>query len=114
MKWYLAGPMSGQPDHGYPAFEEACQNLRRLGYDIVSPHEVDHSEAHEDRGKKDHWDYMRLDLQELVKCDAIILLDNWHISMGACQELNVAIAMGIPIYRYDTTVSAPALFYQIN
>lgn len=33
---YVAGPMSGLPDHNYPAFREAATRLRDLGYQWVS------------------------------------------------------------------------------
>jgi hypothetical protein len=119
---YVAGPMQGLPEHGYPAFDAACSFLRNQWrhldepvWNVLSPHEVDNGETPDNRGTtKDHWDYMRLDMALLVTCDAICLLDGWARSRGAVQELNCAIAMGLDIFRYDQTVSAPDNFYQIG
>ena len=113
---YVAGPMQGHPDHGYPAFEEACRWLRmRGGWVVLSPHEIDNNETPETRGTtKDHWDYMKLDMAMLVTCEAMCLLDGWARSRGAVQELNCAIAMGLEIWRFDMTGYAPDIFYQIS
>ena len=34
---YVAGPMTGLPDHNYPAFAEAAARLRAVGYEVESP-----------------------------------------------------------------------------
>lgn len=121
---YVAGPMQGLSEHGYPAFERAVTWLRQwtVGgirgeplWEVLSPHEVDNGEDDATRGKTlDHWDYMKKDLQMLVTCDSICLLDGWSKSRGAVQELNCAIAMGLTVWRFDETVAAPDLFYQIS
>lgn len=41
MRLYLAGPMSGYVQFNFPAFYAATDDLRKRGYDIVSPAELD-------------------------------------------------------------------------
>lgn len=91
MKVYLAGPMTGLPDHNFPAFHAATQALREAGYDVVSPAEenpvADHS-------RPEPWAYyIRRDLRVLLDCDAIALLPGWEASRGACLEKSIAEAL---------------------
>jgi hypothetical protein len=64
-------------------------------------------EQHEDRfvynpmdfKERSRWeDYMRDGLAALVDADAIVMLDGWQKSRGACLERNVAFELKIPIY----------------
>ena len=91
---YLAGPMSGYPEHNYPAFREAARQLRNTGHKIVSPHEENPCT---DRERPVVW-YYRKDLQTLLRCDAIALLPGWEASHGAQLELYVAQALGFKVF----------------
>lgn len=86
---YIAGPMSRLPDYNYPAFHAATWHLRGLGYHVESPHEP---------GQVDGWgwaNYMRRGLQQMLTCDVIAMLPDWHQSRGAMLELRVAEALGM-------------------
>lgn len=91
MKLYLAGPMTGIPELNYPLFISEAARLRALGYEVVSPAEIN-------AGKEDGWvPCMRRDIPELVKCDGIALLPGWTQSRGAKVEHYVAAHLGLVI-----------------
>ena len=95
----MAGPMSGYPEHNFPAFEDACASLRKKMY-ILSPHEVEHGERPEDRGKLSYEEYLREDFKLLTECQGIILLPGWTKSKGAMAEFHYAVAAGMEIRAY--------------
>lgn len=107
---YLAGPMAGLPDHNWPAFEQAADDLRRAGYLVESPVEI----VQEQR-LLDDWDgvseltpaqrqrVMRECFRALVGdgvryrgVDGLALLDGWESSAGARAEAEVGAAIGLP------------------
>ncbi|MFY8322212.1 DUF4406 domain-containing protein [Pseudomonas aeruginosa] len=86
---YLAGPMTRLPEHNFPAFHTEAARLRSLGYQVENP--AEHGEI---PGFK--WaDYLRLDLQKLLTCQAIALLPGWMDSKGARLEFTVATNLGM-------------------
>lgn len=102
MKYYLAGPMAGLPKHNFPYFDRTTKILRSRGYDVYSPHEIDHGEDDGNRGQtKSHGEYLKVDLIALLMCDAVILLPGWSTSRGAVVELNTAISCGMKVFIWD-------------
>ncbi|HBO4545378.1 DUF4406 domain-containing protein [Pseudomonas paraeruginosa] len=86
---YLAGPMTGLPEHNFPAFHAEAARLRSLGYQVENPAEHGVIDGFE-------WaDYLRLDLQKLLTCQAIALLPGWMDSKGARLEFTVATNLGM-------------------
>lgn len=96
MKLYLAGKMSGLPDWGFAAFAKAAAELRAQGHDVVSPAELD---AFDDEpiGSRPWADYLKRDIPQLLKCDAIALLPNWENSRGARLECHIATELGLDV-----------------
>jgi hypothetical protein len=92
---YIAGPMTGFPNHNYPEFAYVAGVLRDRGVDVRSPHEIDN-------GSMDRtWDwYMREALKMLAECDEILLLVGWQQSRGASLERHVAEALGMKITEW--------------
>jgi len=88
---YLSGPMSGMPEHNFPAFNAEAARLRALGYDVVNPVDIN-----PDPGVTWH-QCLRNDLQALLTCDTLALLDGWMVSQGAHLELHVAHRVGMRI-----------------
>lgn len=91
---YVSGPMSGIVNFNYDAFNAVAEILRDAGYNVVNPAETDGG----DQTKSWH-DYMRADIQVIInECDALVLLQDWANSPGACVEVNTARAIGIPVW----------------
>ena len=92
MTIYIAGPMSGLPDHNYSAFHAAAAELTAAGEDVINPAES---------GLQDEpWDYcIRVGLRQLLTCDTIYLLPGWEKSRGAQLEHYVAYCLDYKI-RY--------------
>ena len=88
-KLYASGPMTGYPKYNYDAFEEATDQLRGVGYDVFSPHEV--------KGGDDwSWaDYMRADIPGGLGAQGIAVLEGWQESRGATAEVNLGHMLGI-------------------
>lgn len=96
---YLAGPMSGRPLFGFPAFFEAEKRLTDIGWTVVNPARIDVDSGFdpETSPPESHETYMRRDLPLLVACDAIALLSEWWMSKGATNELAVARMCGLEV-----------------
>lgn len=118
MKLYIAGPMSGKPLDNYPAFEEALELLRGLGYNAVSPHTV----AQPDEILKsramgaafretiEYASIMQRCISLLKEATAVALLPGWTLSVGACREVRIAGALGKPCEEINRWVDlAPDL-----
>lgn len=93
MKVYLAGPMSGYPEHNFPAFHSAAADLRSRGIDVVSP-----AECEGEQESKSWADWMRRDLQLISEVDAIACLPGWEKSKGARLETHIACELGMPLF----------------
>lgn len=100
---YIAGPMSGLPEHNYPAFNAAAQMLRGFGYGVLNPV---HSERHNPTpGTPQPWDwYMRHALRMICDADALALLPGWQRSRGATFEVHVAHVLGMEAHPLETWV----------
>lgn len=108
---YVSGPMSGIEHHNFPAFFDASDVLKKLGYDPINPAAFYPKRAYEWAGWKvahewavanpEKWEaYIRKDISLLLKADAIVLLDGWWNSKGACLEIVMAVCLGLPVYEF--------------
>ena len=105
MRLYLAGPMSGIKDFNFPAFNEAAEHLRKLGYEVFNPAEADVERDGFDPTKDDaepFLHYMQRDLPEVMASDGIAVLPGWKDSKGACLEVKVARECGLRVIDAKT------------
>jgi len=111
MKIYISGPMTGIPEHNYPAFNKAARELRKVGYEVVNPAELD--------GETEiPWeDCLRRDLHEIVGClkskngcKGIATLSGWKDSKGATLEVFVAKELRLPVYPVEHFLEENVIF----
>jgi hypothetical protein len=101
-KVYLAGPMSGIPQFNFPAFFEAARRLRKGGFEVISPAEIDNEEdkdaalASSDgapTGGKSWGDFLARDVKLIADSgiEGIVFLPGWSMSRGAKLEAFVGL-----------------------
>lgn len=100
---YLAGPMAGFPEHNYPLFTQVAGRLRKLGYTVLSPHEVPDNIAiqqncTDEEAVKSWARCIVRDLHVMFSCNAIALLPGWERSRGATLEVLLAKTLGFTIF----------------
>lgn len=109
MRLYVAGPMSGYPDHNFPAFRYAARRLRAMGHEVVSPVEMDESDGFDPSGEdvvpgSGQWAaFLSRDVKVVAdpRIEGIVVIDGWEQSRGAALEVHVARELGKTIYRID-------------
>ncbi len=97
-KCYIAGKIGNLPEEVYKKnFEIAKLEVLALGYEPVSPVDLPHDHSHT-------WnDYMKEDITEMLKCDAIYALRNWKQSPGATIEVSIGLSVGLDIiHQYNS------------
>lgn len=112
MKLYLSGPMSNVAHFNIPAFDSAAAALRGMGYDIVSPAELDDPETRRkslespdgapDKVGRTWGECLARDVKVVAdEVQGVIFLPDWHTSRGARLEAFVALLCGHQFYAYS-------------
>ncbi len=99
MKLYLSGPMTGYPEHNYPAFKAAAERWR---YHLDNVEVFNPAEAFDGDQTLPYTTYMRNDIHLLLQSDAIALLPGWRDSKGSRFELLIAQNLGLAVYNAVT------------
>ena len=101
MRVYISGPITGQPDGNRAAFEAAAVMLRAAGQIPINPHDLP-IWLPADVDAEELWRrHMRIDIRELVACDAVYMLPGWPASRGARLEHHVAVELGLHVIDGD-------------
>ena len=92
MKVYISGAITNNPN-AKAQFDKAKETLLELnkGYEPISPMDLPHN--HDKSWKS----FMKEDIIELMKCDAIYMMQGWHESKGAVIEKELACALDFKI-----------------
>lgn len=93
---YVSGPMTGIPEHNFPAFRDAAARLTDLGFDVIDP-----SRHGADEDGMTWEDYLRRDLADVLTVDELALLPGWERSKGATLEVHVARALSMPCHLLE-------------
>lgn len=90
MKIYIAGSITNDPNYK-EHFKKVKEKILKLGHVPLNP------------CKKlgfEYKEYIDMGLNELMQCDAIVMLDGWENSDGAKLERHYAITVGL-LVMYD-------------
>ena len=113
--YYLAGPMTGLPKFNYPAFLDAAERLRREGFSILNPVDLDSKDAFNaalcspdglmpDDGVAgvSYGELLGRDVALIAdKAGGVIVLPKWEKSRGARLEVFLASRiLGFDVWEY--------------
>ena len=120
MRVYLAGPMSHIPQFNIPAFDFAASDLRRRGFTVVSPAELDDPATRavalaspdgapgSGAANGETWgDFLARDVKLIADggIEGVILLPEWWRSRGARLEATVGLLCHLRFGEYGFPVS---------
>lgn len=92
-KYYISGKISGLEESVALKKFNKIEEMYRGAGTVINPFKI---KANQKKGLT--WEqYMANDIKELLKCDVIIMLDNWGNSRGARIERAIAIELGLQI-----------------
>lgn len=109
---YLAGPMRGIRLFNFPAFDAAAHDLRKRGYSVISPADLDRDVGFDPLSLGNSWDWTKTpdsfsladavdrDLTAVRQADELCLLPDWNNSRGAKAEKALAEWIGKPVWEY--------------
>ena len=91
-KLYLSGPMTGIKDLNKPLFYKYAKALRKKGYKVINPPELD-----KDSPQRTWEGCLRRDIGRLMECNRIATMARWKKSRGASLEVYIGKALKYPV-----------------
>ena len=91
--------MTGKPGLNFGAFELAATLLRKRGFDVVSPVELNPDPSSTWVAR------MRVDIPALCSCDEVALLPGWENSRGTNLEILIARHLEMPVRTLDEVLA---------
>lgn len=91
---YIAGPISKDPDYKEKFGAAECA-LTKVGHSVINP-------AFLPTDLGDCTDYMKLCFPMIDAADAVVTLDGWEESCGACREWGYAMAQDKIVVPFDS------------
>lgn len=101
---YVLGPMTGYFNDNRHSFQLATKHLRNLGFEVVSPDELDDISP----AVQQEWSsLLHRDIPYLLQCGGGAALPGWRHSRGASLEsINLA-SLGKPIFEIPDPSARP-------
>ena len=102
MRIYVSGPMAGYTELNFPAFKKVTAYLREYGHEVLCPTEL--GLELEAMDPPPPWqEFLWNDIEEICKFKphAIVMLDGWRKSRGACIEHAFLEAMNCVVIPED-------------
>jgi len=110
LRVYVAGPMRGYPQSNFPMFDACRDQLIRMGWDPVSPADMDRKRDGFDPTKPgfdlaavETFDLRRAlkrDFIAIMEADGIVFLPGWEGSSGANVERTLGAALDLRAWLY--------------
>lgn len=108
MRFYVSGGITGIED-ARARFEAAGLYLASEGHEALLPYEIppctdgtciEHPGNPRSNGHT--WScWLRYDLAEMLRCDAVLTLPGWQTSRGAVLEVQTALAVSLPVHHLE-------------
>jgi len=112
--FYIAGPMRGHENYNFPAFDAARKRGEKLGYNIISPADLDREAGIDPVNKPGSGEVAERHIKDIIqrdidaimslqpeRGDGIAVLPGWQDSTGARAEIRLAQWLGLRIIRAD-------------
>ena len=97
-KVYISGPITGKYESNRAAFQGMEDWLTEQGARVYNPQR---NQVPKGTVKADIWSVMmRKSLEDIVKCDSIVMLVDWEDSRGAALEYQIASELAMKIYNH--------------
>lgn len=96
MRVYISGSISKDPDYKVKFFRKS-QELMKKGHEVINPAGLDATLI----GAFNWKEYMNICLALLNLAEAVLMLDGWKDSSGACMEYGYALASDKIILQED-------------